>query len=79
MNFQNWKPKNDLIGVPGRGFIKAEDFNEEDFNNLVARAMNRGIDPHAFLMGCGLVADNKQVELFVEVPEVKKSKKSKSE
>lgn len=78
MKFQNWKPKNDTIGVPGKGFIKAEDFTEEDFNNMVQRAINRGIDPHVFLMGAGLAADNKQVELFVEVPE-KKTKKSKSQ
>lgn len=64
----NWKPKNETIGVPGKGFIKAESFNDEDLENLKQRAKNRGLDVHSFLLGCGLVPSSPQMEIPLEEP-----------
>lgn len=66
MSKSNWKPKNDFVGVPGKGFIKAEDFKDEDLQALIDRAKNRKIDVHSFLLKAGLVPDQPQVELFEE-------------
>ena len=66
MNLKNWKPKNDLVGVPGKGFIRAKDFSQEDLDNLVARAKNRNKDVHSFLLGADLVPVNAQTELELE-------------
>ena len=68
MNLKNWKPKNDLVGVPGKGFIRAKDFSQEDLDNLVARAKNRNKDVHSFLLGADLVPVNAQTELELEAP-----------
>lgn len=62
-----WKPKNDTVGVPGRGFIKAEDYNQQDENNLQARAKNRGLDFNIFMLGAGFVpVQGPQLELQVD-------------
>jgi len=61
-----WKPKDDLIGVPGKGYIKAEDFKEEDLQALIKRAKNRKADVHTFLLGCGLVPNSPQMEIEME-------------
>lgn len=50
-----WKAKNDFVGIPGKGYIKAEDFNQDDENLLVNRAKNRGIDVNVFMLGAGFV------------------------
>lgn len=65
----NWRPKNDTIGVPGKGFIKASDFSEEDLLALIARAENRNQDVHSFLLKAGLEpvrGEQKQTSLFEE-------------
>lgn len=62
-----WKPKNDLVGVPGRGFINAVDYNQQDENNLQARAKNRGVDFNIFMLGAGFVpVQGPQLELQVD-------------
>lgn len=68
MSSLKWKPKNEkgLIGVPDRGFIKAEDFNQKDLDNLIKRAKNRRIDVHSFLLNVGLLPVQEQVEIFDE-------------
>lgn len=80
MSNLKYKPKNDLVGVPGKGFIKAESFTQEDLNALIQRAKNRKQDIHAFLIGCGLVPVNAP-ELFVEsveeVEEVETKKRTR--
>jgi hypothetical protein len=82
-----WKPKDDLIGVPGKGYIKSENFTEEDLQNLIARANNRKKDVHTFLLGCGLVPgvppqlnldlDESPKILKTEVVKAKSDKKGK--
>jgi hypothetical protein len=71
MSNLKWKPKNDFIGVPGKGVIPASKFSEEDLKNLTVRAKNRKQDVHTFLLKCGLVPDQAQVELELEVKEEK--------
>ena len=78
MSNLKYKPKGDTIGVPGKGFIKAEAFSQEDLNAMIERAKNRKVDVHAFLVGCGLVAVA-QPELFVETEPVKKEAEVKPE
>ncbi len=59
----NWKPKKDTVGVPGKGYIQAADFSEEDLQALIKRAKNRKIDVHTFLMNCDLVPTQPQLTL----------------
>lgn len=70
-----WKAKNDTCGVPGKGFIKAESFTQEDENALLARAKRRGIDPHSFMLGAGFVPLKVQVEMFEEEEEIEEAPK----
>ena len=77
LKMTKWKPKDDLIGVPGKGYIKAADFKEEDLQNLIKRAKNRKKDVHSFLLNCGLVPDSAQIEL--EIDPVKKPEPLKTE
>lgn len=51
----SWKPKNETCGVPGKGFIKAESYTQEDENNLIQRAKRRGIDVTMFMLAAGFV------------------------
>lgn len=63
-----WKAKDDLCGVPGKGYIKASDFSQEDENALIARAKRRGVDVNLFMLGAGFIpADGPQLELQTEV------------
>jgi hypothetical protein len=68
MNNLKWNPKDPdgLIGVPGKGYIKASDFSQEDLNNLINRAKNRKIDVASFLLGAGLVPAKPQLDLVIE-------------
>ena len=70
MNNLKWNPKDPdgLIGVPGKGYIKTADFSQEDLDNLIKRAKNRGIDVHSFLIKAGLVPAKPQLELEIEEP-----------
>jgi hypothetical protein len=69
-----WKAKNDTCGVPGKGFIRGEDFSQEDENNIKARARSRGIDENIFFLQNGFVpVDNGQLEI-VEEPKPKKKR-----
>lgn len=62
-----WRAKNDFVGVPGKGYIKAEDFNQEDENVLVNRAKNRGIDVNVFMLSAGFVpVKGPQLEIQAE-------------
>lgn len=61
-----WKPKNDTCGVPGKGYIQSQDFSEEDEKNLIARAKNRKVDVHTFMLNAGFVPVNAQLELEVD-------------
>jgi len=69
MSNLKWKPKGDTIGVPGKGFIKADAFNEEDLNNLIERAQNRNHDVNQFLLKVGLVPVNPQLSFQPEAVE----------
>jgi len=71
MKLANWKPKDDTIAVAVKGVIKAEDFTQEDLDNLVNRAKNRNQDVTTFLIKAGLVPVKGQFE--IELPEVKES------
>lgn len=65
-----WKPKDDTCGVPGRGYIKAADYNQQDEDNLLKRAKNRGIDPTQFMLGAGFVpVKGPQLEIQMDEPE----------
>lgn len=68
MSNLKWNPKDPdgLIGVPGKGYIKTADFSQEDLDNLIKRAKNRGIDVHSFLIKAGLVPAKPQLELEIE-------------
>lgn len=68
----NWKPKGDTIGTH-RGYIKAEDFNENDLAELIAKAKRRNINENVFLLGCGLVPVQPQLEILTS-NEVEKKK-----
>jgi hypothetical protein len=70
MSNLKWKPKDPskFIGVPGKGYIAADDFTVEDQDALISRAMNRKIDVHTFMLGCGLVKVDPQVELELSEP-----------
>ena len=62
-----WKSKNDTCGVPGKGYIKAEDLTQEDIDNLEARAKNRGLNFNVFMLNAGFVPNNDgQLELTEE-------------
>lgn len=77
-----WKPKNDLCGVPKRGFIKATDFNQEDENNLIERAKNRGIDVNLFMLNAGFVpVQGPQLDMNLEEEEEapKRKRRTKAE
>lgn len=80
MSNLKYKPKNDTVGVPGKGFITAKSFTQKDLNALIERAKNRKQDVHSFLIGCGLVPVNAP-ELFVEsvqqVEEVEPKKRTR--
>jgi hypothetical protein len=70
-----WKAKNDTCGVPGKGFIKAEDFSQEDEDNITARAKSRGIDENIFFINAGFVRNNNDGQLeLVEEPKPKKKR-----
>lgn len=65
-----WKPK-DMdanIGVPGKAFIKASDFAQDDLDALIERAKNRKIDVSTFLLKAGLVKVVPQFDLELEEP-----------
>lgn len=62
----NWKPKNETIGVPGLGYILASDFKQEHLDSLIERAERRGLHKETFLLGCGLVPEMPQHEIFSE-------------
>lgn len=72
----NWIPKNDTVGVPGKGFIKAEDFSEEDLQALKDRAKRRQIDENVFLIGCNLKPVSPQLEIVEDHPKPTRGKKS---
>ena len=61
-----WKPKNETCGVPGRGYIKADDYNDQDEKNLQERAIARGIDFNVFMLNAGFVPVSPQLEIQVE-------------
>lgn len=62
-----WKAKDDLCGVPGKGYIKAEDFSQEDENALIQRAKRRGLDVTQFMLGAGFVpVKGPQLEIEME-------------
>ena len=63
MKLANWKPKDDTIAVAVKGVIKAEDFTQEDLDNLVNRAKNRNQDVTTFLIRAGLVPVKGQFEI----------------
>ncbi len=69
-NQLKWIPKDPSknIGVPGKGYILASDFSQEDLDNLIKRAKNRKQDVHSFLLNCGLVPAKPQFELEIEEP-----------
>lgn len=80
----NWKPKNDTVGVPGKGFIKSSAYSQEDEDNLIMRAINRNVDVNVFMINAGFVmAKTDQLEiplesgpaLTEEKPKTKKSNK----
>jgi len=85
MSSLKWKPKNDvgLIGVPDKGYIRVGDFSQKDLDAMINRAKNRKLDVHSFLLGCGLVPVQPQVEIFDEElksePVVEKPKRAKKE
>lgn len=60
----NWKPKNETCGVPGKGYIKAEDYSHKDEDALIARAKNRKVDVNLFMLGAGFIpANGPQLEI----------------
>lgn len=61
-----WVPKEETIGVPGRGYIRKEDFSDTDLKALKARAKNRKVDEHTFLLAAGLVPVNGEFKLELE-------------
>lgn len=62
-----WKAKDDTCGVPGKGYIKAEDFSQEDENALIQRAKRRGLNVTQFMLGAGFVpAKGPQLEIEME-------------
>lgn len=62
-----WKAKDDTCGVPGKGYIKAEDFSQEDENALIQRAKRRGLDVTQFMLGAGFVpVKGPQLEIEME-------------
>lgn len=73
-----WKAKDDLCGVPGKGYIKAEDFSQEDENALVQRAKKRGLDVTQFMLGAGFVpAKGPQLEIEMEESDEGETEKPK--
>ncbi len=86
-----WKSKNDLCGVPGKGFIKAEDFSEADEQALIQRAKNRGIDVNLFMLNAGFIPvqgpqlsipieeELEEIELPEEKPKRKRRTKAEME
>lgn len=78
----NWKAKNELCGVPGKGYILASDYSQEDEDALIARAKNRNIDVNIFMLGAGFVpAKGPQLEIqqsFEDEP-VKRKRRTKEE
>lgn len=78
----NWKPKNETCGVPGKGFIKAEDYSQKDEDALIARAKNRKIDVNLFMLGAGfLPANGPQLEITeaVEDGPLRRKRRTKEE
>lgn len=77
-NKMKWKAKDDLCGVPGKGYIKAEDFSQEDENALVQRAKKRGLDVTQFMLGAGFVpAKGPQLEIEMEESDEGETEKPK--
>jgi hypothetical protein len=78
-----WKPKNDTCGVPGKGFIKAESFSQEDEDALIARAKNRKINVNVFMLNAGFepVAEDGQLEITEAQEEepLKRKRRTKEE
>jgi hypothetical protein len=66
MNNLKWKAKNDTCGVPGKGYIKAEDLTQKDIDNLKERAKNRKKDFHTFMLQAGFVPSEPQLEIELE-------------
>jgi|JI102314A1RNA_FD_contig_101_248924_length_1188_multi_2_in_0_out_0_2 hypothetical protein len=78
----NWKPKNETCGVPGKGFIKAEDYSQKDEDALIARAKNRKIDVNLFMLGAGFIpANGPQLEITEAVEEepLRRKRRTKEE
>lgn len=73
-----YKPKNDTCGVPGKGFINASDYSQEDENNLIARAKRRGIDVHSFMTNAGFLPVSPQLELVIDEEEPKEPKEKRT-
>ena len=73
----NWKPRNETCGVPGKGYILASDYSQEDENNLIARAKNRNINLNVFMLGAGFepVSEDKQLEIVEAREEEPKRKR----
>jgi len=59
-----WKPKNDTVGVPNKGFIKAEDFSQEDEDALLARAKRRKVNPVLFMTKAGFELADTQLDMY---------------
>jgi len=62
-----WVPKDPdgTVGVPGKGYIKAADFSQEDHDALMARIKNRKISEYEFMTNNKFVLA-KNPELFEE-------------
>jgi hypothetical protein len=75
----NWKAKNDTCGVPGKGYILASDYSQEDEDALIARAKNRNINLNVFMLNAGFepVSVAKQLEI-VEVREEEPKRKRRT-
>lgn len=69
MSNLKWNPKDPdgTIGVPGKGYIKSSSFSQEDLNNLINRAKNRGVDVHTFLLKAGLVPAKPQLDMIEQM------------
>lgn len=64
-----WVPKEETIGVPGEGYIRKDAFNNTHLKALKARAANRKLDEHTFLLSAGLVPVTGQFDLELEKDE----------
>lgn len=65
-----WKAKNDTCGVPGKGYIKAEDLSQEDIDNLKERCKHRKVDFHSFMLKAGFLPAEPQLEIDLDEEEL---------